>query len=141
MDLLSLNYSTTQNPLPKLWHSLMLLVSSELPWILTRNLQFFSTLAQIPYSIFTIDAKDCTFLILLTLMYLLHMLTLNISLPYSKRRIYIFHRSKIEGADAARIIQCSIGFPSRFFFKSMLKVNQLQNFPITVSDINRNDAE
>ena len=51
-----------------------------------------------------------------------------------------FHRAKIEGADANRILQHAIGFPSSTNFKSIVKGNQLRNCPITVSSIDRADT-
>ena len=50
------------------------------------------------------------------------------------------HRYKIEGAYAARILQCAIVLPYRTKFKIIFKFDQLQNCPITVSDIDRADA-
>ena len=42
--------------------------------------------------------------------------------------------------DDSIILQCAIGFPSRIKFKCIVKGNQLRNFPITVSDLDRDDA-
>ena len=51
----------------------------------------------------------------------------------------IFRGAKIEGADAARILQRAIGLPSSAHSKSIVKGNQLLNFTITVYDIDRSD--
>ena len=74
-----------------------------------------------------------------TNIYLTILVTLNLSLLPSKRT-RIFHISKIEGADASRIIQRAIGFLSITRFKVTVKGNQLQNCPITVSGIERSGA-
>ena len=52
----------------------------------------------------------------------------------------IFHISEIKGANDARILQSTIGFPSSTKFKIIGKVNQLWNWPTTVSDIDRADS-
>ena len=67
-------------------------------------------------------------------MYLIFTFTITLSLLPSKITRF-FHKVGIEGADAAIIIQRAIGFPSSTEFKSILKGNQLQKCPITVSDI------
>ena len=51
-----------------------------------------------------------------------------------------FHRSEIDGSDSARILQRDIWFPSSMKFKIIVNVNQLQNFPVTVSDVDTSDA-
>ena len=48
-----------------------------------------------------------------------------------------FHRAETEGEGAAIIIQLAIGFPPSTKFKSIVKVYQLQNCPIKVSDIDK----
>ena len=72
-------------------------------------------------------------------MYLIILLTLTLSLPPYKRQD-VFHRFKSEGLDAARFLQRTLGSPSSTNFKSIVKGNQLIKFPITVSDIDRDNA-
>ena len=100
----------------------MLTVISELPWIPLTNLPCFSTLAHILSSSFTSATEDCTILILIPRMYLILPLTLTLAFVTYKKNIY---RYKIEGADAARILQHNIGFPSSMKFKSIVKDNQI----------------
>ena len=75
-----------------------------------------------PVLFFTSDAKDCTILILLPSMYLILPLMLTIYLVPSNKTIF-FHRDKIKGVCAARILQCAIGFPSSTKSKSIVKGN------------------
>ena len=51
-----------------------------------------------------------------------------------------FHRTEIEGADNARELQQSIGWPSTQKLKKIVRRNQLRNCPVTVGDIDRADA-
>ena len=45
-----------------------------------------------------------------------------------------FTKQHIEGAKKARTLYASLAFPSQHYFKWILQLNQIQDYPVTVED-------